>query len=107
MDKYNCKCEARITQKQKEQLEKNAAASGMKLSAYVRSCIEGKEVMAKDNYLVLKELINEINKIGININQIAKTFNSGFFSESEKRKLFALMKKLNEFAENFNKKEGK
>lgn len=45
--------------------------------------------------ILLKELINEVNHIGVNINQIVKNYNSGFYSDTEKNSLFAYMQKLN------------
>ena len=44
---------------------------------------------------LLKELINEVNHIGVNINQIVKDYNSNIFTESEKSRLFAYLQKLN------------
>lgn len=42
-----------------------------------------------------KSLIFEINAIGKNINQIVKNNNSHFYTDYEKKKLFALMEKIN------------
>ena len=34
---------------------------------------------------------NEINKIGVNINQVTRSFNATYFSENEKRKLYGYL----------------
>lgn len=41
------------------------------------------------------DLINEYNKVGVNINQIAKNNNSSFYDENDKIRLFAYLQKLN------------
>ena len=99
MDKASTKNERvyiRVNGADKEKLFRNAKKSGISASEYFRKLINDKEIVHKEDYLQIKELTYEVNKIGTNINQIAKLFNSGFFSESEKRKLFALMQKLND-----------
>ena len=45
--------------------------------------------------ILLKELINEVNHIGTNINQIVYNYNFGFHSEDDKERLVAYMRKLN------------
>ena len=45
---------------------------------------------------LLKELINEINRIGININQIVFNSNAQLYSKKDKEQLVAYMKKLNQ-----------
>ena len=44
---------------------------------------------------LLKELINEVNRIGININQIVFNNNAGLYSKEDKTQLVAYMRKLN------------
>lgn len=43
-----------------------------------------------------RELINEVNRIGVNINQIVKNNNAQFYSLTEKKKLFIMMQQLND-----------
>ena len=45
---------------------------------------------------LLKETINEINHIGININQIVKNNNSTFYQKEDKIKLTAYMQRVDE-----------
>lgn len=49
---------------------------------------------SQEDYLSRKELIREVDKIGVNINQIAHNVNAGIYSDYEKRKLFALVQSL-------------
>ena len=43
----------------------------------------------------IKEIINEVNRIGININQIVFNNNAGLYSKEDKTQLVAYMRKLN------------
>ena len=51
-------------------------------------------IRPKEEFLVIKELTDEINHIGININQIVRNVNMLYYSDHEKRKLFALMEEI-------------
>ena len=43
----------------------------------------------------LKQLINEVNHIGVNINQIVHHHNYELYSKEDRQQLIAYMKKLN------------
>ena len=45
--------------------------------------------------IMLRELINEVNAIGNNINQITRNHNSKLYHEDDRQLLSAYMKKLN------------
>ena len=45
--------------------------------------------------MLLKELINEVNAIGNNINQITRNYNSKLYRTEDRELLCAYMKKLN------------
>lgn len=63
-------------------------------SDYIRDSILNGIIIIKD-YTHYKELINEINKIGVNINQIAKIANaSGELYQSQMAKLLLEMDKI-------------
>ena len=47
-------------------------------------------------HIFLKELINEVNRIGININQIVFNSNAQLYSMKDREQLVAYMKKLNQ-----------
>lgn len=56
---------------------------------------EGRNVFKeKERFLLSKQLIYEINKIGNNINQIAKNNNSHYYTPNEKQKLFEMMNEI-------------
>ena len=89
----------RITEEQAQHLEKVCGIYGINLSEYVRRLIDadiGKEIstQTQQEYLVKKEMIYEINRIGNNINQIVKNINMHYYTEHEKKKLFAMMQRI-------------
>ena len=77
MGKYTAhKMCLRLNADETEKLMKNAKRCGLSRSAYLRSLIMGtpvKECQTKE----LRDLYAEINKIGSNINQIARSVNAG------------------------------
>lgn len=102
------KVEIRLTSREKRLLKK---MSGEDMSKYIRDVIFKEQIPADPailkNRKELKESISnlkkEINRIGVNINQIVKNNNSSFYSNAEKRNLFILMgeidKKMQEIEE--------
>ena len=90
----------RITEEEESVFRSQCERYGMTDSAYFRYMLtrvndtKQEEMRSKEEYLAIKELINEINHIGININQIVRNVNMKFYSDSEKKKLFALMKEV-------------
>lgn len=89
----------RINMSQQEHIEKSCKTYGISESEYFRRLIDsdmGKAVSVKthEEFKISKDLIFEVNKIGNNINQIAKNTNSHYYTEYEKKKLFALMEKV-------------
>jgi hypothetical protein len=56
--------------------------------------------------ILLKELINEVNRIGININQIVFNNNSELYSKEDKIQLTAYMRKLNRLVDEAVKQIG-
>ena len=65
-------------------------------SEYIRLLISQKPNDYPEVRKLLKELINEINRIGININQIVFNSNAQIYSKKDKEQLVAYMKKLNQ-----------
>ena len=90
----------RITEEEEKVFRSQCERYGMTDSAYFRyilarvNGVEQAEMRPKEEYLAIKELINEINHIGININQIVRNVNMQFYSDNEKTRLFAMMKEL-------------
>lgn len=64
------------------------------LSAYHQKMKEEKKVVRDDRTLLIKELVDEINKIGVNINQIAARVNSGVTLKVDAEELIARMEQI-------------
>ena len=107
----------RVTPKMNDILIGIASSSGKSKSEICRkliqSAISGKNVKieSQESFLLKKrlayELINEVNHIGTNINQIVHNVNSEYYSDYEKKKLFALMQKLTSLFQSYENKEFK
>lgn len=67
----------------------------MSESEFLRFMISQKPTDYPEIRILLKELINEVNHIGTNINQIVHNNNSSLYSETDKEQLVAYMRKLN------------
>lgn len=77
------------------ELADNAKNANMTESEYLRFMISQKPNDYPEIKFLLRELINEVNHIGTNINQIVHNNNSGIYSENDKERLVAYMRKLN------------
>ncbi|MEY8330877.1 plasmid mobilization relaxosome protein MobC [Lachnospiraceae bacterium 48-33] len=91
----------RLSEKEAAYLQNAASKNSMSMSKYIRMLIDadmetGIVEKRRLQNLLRRDLINEVNHIGVNINQITRSHNENLYSEHDKRKLFALMKKLNE-----------
>lgn len=100
----------RVTKKQWEHIRQQCEIYGINTSEYLRRLVDaemGKAVKAqpREEFLARKQMAYEINRIGNNINQIVKNVNMHYYTEYEKKKLFAMMQKIMELFEN-QKEEG-
>lgn len=88
----------RMTSEDKELLREKAGKASLTQSEYVRKLIRGEKIHEHSlkSITQINNLIHETNKIGVNINQIVHNAHMGKYSDYEKEKLFALMKKLYE-----------
>ena len=84
-----------MTKKEAEFLKKSAEQNGMKESEYIRLLLSQKPNDYPEIRILLRELINEINSIGNNINQITRNHNSKLYRKEDRELLSAYMKKLN------------
>lgn len=79
----------RLTDTEYERLSAHAEAASLPLATYIRKQITGKQVKIKYEIVAdlpeLKKLIAEFGKIGSNLNQIARYFNSGGIHSQEMR----------------------
>ena len=66
----------RLTAEEREHLDRLARESGLSLSNVIRSCINRTEIRQRQP-AEINDLYREINRIGVNINQIARSVNAG------------------------------
>lgn len=78
-----------------KELSEKAGAAGMCEADYLRLLIMQKPNDYPEIRILLKELINEVNAIGNNINQITRNHNSKLYRTEDRELLSAYMKKLN------------
>lgn len=88
--KHNHRIYLRLTDTEYEIVAANAKATNLSLAEYARKQIMNKRVIVKYELVAdlpeLKKLIGEFGKIGSNLNQIARHFNSGGIHSQEMRK---------------------
>lgn len=89
----------RLTEEEGRFLQQQSERSGLNESEYMRRLLDAAAGRAelpvpKEKFLAIKELAQEINYIGHNINQIVRNVNAHFYSEEEKERLFRLMDKV-------------
>lgn len=85
----------RVSEQERDEIRRQAKANKMTESAYLRLLLSQKPKDYPQIRQLLKSLINEVNHIGVNINQIVKSYNSGFYRQEDKALLTAYLKKLN------------
>ena len=96
-DKVHCiRKTLRLMPQEAKVLSDKAKSNGMNEAEYIRLLISQKPNDYPEVRKLLKELINEINRIGININQIVFNSNAQLYSKKDKEQLVAYMKKLNQ-----------
>ena len=112
-DKVHCiRKTLRLMPEEAKMLAKKACDNGMNEAEYIRLLISQKPNDYPEVRKILKELIhsiitclfckhyhrliNEVNRIGININQIVFNSNAGLYSKEDKTQLIAYMRKLNQ-----------
>lgn len=76
-------------------VEQDARAEGKNFSEYMRELTRREPAQHPEVIDVFNKLINEINHIGININQIARSANEGVLTYEDKKRLFAYLKTIN------------
>ena len=86
----------RLTKEQDEELKRKVAELGMNESEFIRLLITEKPKDYPEIRQMLTGLIDEVNRIGVNINESVHNNNSALYSDSDKSRLFAYMLKLNE-----------
>lgn len=86
---------ARLTEQEHQRLNELCAISGLRPSSMIRKWLNGERLQprrAEETH----ELYVEINRIGTNINQIARKANASFATREDMRKLKFLMGSIEE-----------
>ena len=95
-DKVHCvKMTLRLTPAESRLLSEKSEAFHMNEAEYLRLLISQMPNDYPEIRQALKQLINEVNHIGVNINQIVHHHNYELYSEEDRQQLIAYMKKLN------------
>lgn len=77
-----------------EKLQRQADEMGVSESQFLRMLITNRPRDYPAIRQELQRLNNEINHIGVNINQIVHNHNSRLYSEEDRHRLYVLMKRL-------------
>ena len=83
----------RLTAAERERLRQICGASGLPASAVLRQLLCGTTIRQRPPQ-ELHELYLEINRIGTNINQIARKANAGFATKDDMKELKFLMRTI-------------
>ena len=86
----------RLAEKEARLLAQRAAETGLSENQYIRFQIRQRPSDYPAIQKLLKELINEVNRVGNNINQIVHGNHIGFYTEADKEQLSAYMRRLNQ-----------
>ena len=90
-----CLISFRVTVRERERLDRLAAEAGLTRSDFVRACVSGKEIRQRQG-AEIGQLYTEINRIGNNINQIARSVNAGIADAKDAREALFLLRKVYE-----------
>ena len=85
----------RLEKEDAELLCQKAALAGMSENGYLRMLIRDNFSEIPQIHGLIKTLINEVNHIGVNINQIVHHHNYELYSKADREQLIAYMRKLN------------
>ncbi len=86
--------EIRLSGTELEKLQRQADEMGVSESQFLRMLITNRPRDYPAIRQELQRLNNEINHIGVNINQIVHNHNSRLYSEEDRHRLYVLMKRL-------------
>lgn len=86
----------KLTEETARILTERSKAKNMNESEYIRYLLlnQSENPRSKELELEVMRLRNEINKIGVNINQIVKNSNSHIYREDDKIKILQLMNEI-------------
>ena len=94
----------KLTEETAKLLAERSKAEKMNESEYIRYLLlnQSENPRSKELELEVMRLRNEINKIGVNVNQIVKNNNSHIYSEDDKIELQMQMDIINILLKNFS-----
>ncbi|MBO5055395.1 MAG: plasmid mobilization relaxosome protein MobC [Lachnospiraceae bacterium] len=97
----------KLTEETVRILEERSKAENMNESEYIRYLLlsQSEHPRSKELELEVMRLRNEINKIGVNVNQIVKNNNSHMYSEGDKIILKRCMNEIREYLRIFLEKK--
>lgn len=85
----------RVSQKEYDQIKLRSKENNLSISGYMRTKALNDLPIYKITFMDLQsDLIHEVNKIGVNINQITKMFHTGYFRMEEKKELLMFKEQL-------------
>ena len=89
----------KVTRAEKEHILKMAEKTGMKLTRYARNCCLSEKIYVIED---LKGFAQELNKVGVNLNQITRLCNEGYIQcpdivevKEELKKVYKELVKIN------------
>lgn len=93
----------KLTEESAKLLAERSKAENMNESEYIRYLLlsQSEHPRSKELELEIMRLRNEINKIGLNINQIVKNSNSHIYREDDKIDLIGYMEKISTLLNDF------
>ena len=94
MSERNDRVSVRLTKEERKKLKEMANEYGVTESEFLRRQIRQRPSDYPEIKILMGHLINEVNRVGVNINQIVKRNNVGFYDEKDKVRLEAYMRKL-------------
>ena len=94
----------KLTEETAKLLAERSKAENMNESEYIRYLLmnQSGHLKSKDTELELMRMRNEVNKIGLNVNQIVKNNNSHIYSEDDKIELRIQMDMIKNLLERFS-----
>ena len=91
MKRRNNKVTVRLTNAEKQHLEKQAYVAGMNMEQFIRNLIDGSNIKERPSEY-WKEVVSQLSAIGNNINQIAHNTNiTKTVSNSDMERTLSLM----------------
>lgn len=88
----------RLTEEERLHLDQLAQESGLSRSNVVRACLEQTELRPYQP-AEIGDLYREINRIGVNINQIARSVNAGIATAEDARQALFLLRQVYQLME--------